>query len=390
MYSSNKKICSKLLFLAVSMFLFVTGIGQNLTGPVNLTTAVNQTDLNQSHALRFFDSNIPGSNKQFLLIGRHNDIPYFRTINNNRIRFIGNNGSVNAEITETGIISARNAVSSRFFIQQAGLIDAAYSATASISGGSLGSGGPHLKTSSSHWECTALNQSITFDMRVQAYVTYITFAPYHGSDARYIPRGYIISTSDDNITYTDRITVTNNTTLLPFHEMPTTAARYWRLTVTEFQPGYNVVKISGVQILTGTAAATSGNYWGNRYGTSSIFFRGAGVGIDVVDVPNGYKLAVNGASLFTSVRVRSYANWPDYVFEPNYQLPSLKETEAFILANKHLPGITPAAKANADGIDLADEQAALLKQIEEMMLHLIKQEKKIEELQKEINLLKQK
>ncbi|WP_315816573.1 hypothetical protein [Paraflavitalea speifideaquila] len=41
----------------------------------------------------------------------------------------------------------------------------------------------------------------------------------------------------------------------------------------------------------------------------------------------GFKLAVNGSAIFTSARVKLEQNWPDYVFEKDYQLMPLADLE---------------------------------------------------------------
>lgn len=102
----------------------------------------------------------------------------------------------------------------------------------------------------------------------------------------------------------------------------------------------------------------------------------------------GYKLAVNGSAIFTKVRIRNYASWPDYVFKKDYELTGLDSLERYIEVNQHLPGIIPADKARKEGIDLADDQALLLKKIEELTLYLIREHKRVEQLTKEVQELK--
>ncbi len=63
-----------------------------------------------------------------------------------------------------------------------------------------------------------------------------------------------------------------------------------------------------------------------------------------------YALAVNGEAIFTKATVKLYGNWPDYVFRQHYALQPLPELEAFIKANKHLPGIPSAANVEKNGI----------------------------------------
>lgn len=113
------------------------------------------------------------------------------------------------------------------------------------------------------------------------------------------------------------------------------------------------------------------------------------VGINTNDT-KGYQFAVNGSSIFTSVKVKLYGNWPDYVFKRDYELLSLSELEKFIQKNSHLPGIPSATDVEKNGLDLGVNQAALLKKIEELTLYIIEQKKEIDEMKVAINDLKNK
>lgn len=86
------------------------------------------------------------------------------------------------------------------------------------------------------------------------------------------------------------------------------------------------------------------------------------------DVEIGGSLKVAGTTM----------NVPDYVFEPNYKLASLSEVEAYIQANKHLPEVPSAKEIQAEGMDLAETNLALLRKVEELTLHAIAQEKRIQ------------
>lgn len=92
---------------------------------------------------------------------------------------------------------------------------------------------------------------------------------------------------------------------------------------------------------------------------------------------HGYKFAVAGDMIAESVRVQLQSLWPDYVFMDSYKLPSLEHTERFINENKHLPEIPSAEEIKEKGIDLGAVNAALLKKIEELTLHLIEQNKQL-------------
>jgi len=107
------------------------------------------------------------------------------------------------------------------------------------------------------------------------------------------------------------------------------------------------------------------------------------VGIGTSDT-KGYRLAVAGSMISESVTVKLQGAWPDYVFAKDYHLPSLRETEKHIKENGHLPDIPSAEEVKANGVDLGDMNAKLLKKIEEMTLHLIeiKKENEQERLEK--------
>lgn len=116
---------------------------------------------------------------------------------------------------------------------------------------------------------------------------------------------------------------------------------------------------------------------------TSVAFPNGNVSIGTSDA-QGYKLAVNGEAIFTKAKVKLYGTWPDYVFNTGYQLPELTELEKFIQQNKHLPGIPAAAEVEEKGLDLGDNQVALLKKIEELTLYIIEQNKRIKELEKQM------
>lgn len=120
---------------------------------------------------------------------------------------------------------------------------------------------------------------------------------------------------------------------------------------------------------------------------STTFFTNGNVGIGT-SLATSYKLAVNGSAIFTRAVVKLYANWPDYVFAPVYQLPHLKEVEAYIIKHQHLEGMPTSAEVENDGIDLGSNQALLLKKVEELTLYVIELNKKVEAISKENELLK--
>lgn len=104
-----------------------------------------------------------------------------------------------------------------------------------------------------------------------------------------------------------------------------------------------------------------------------------------------YRLFVEDGILTEKVRValRNAPSWADYVFASDYKLMPLKEVEAFVKENKHLPGVASAKTLAKEGIDLGAMQAKQMEKIEELTLYLIEQNKQIEKQNKEIEELKE-
>lgn len=112
---------------------------------------------------------------------------------------------------------------------------------------------------------------------------------------------------------------------------------------------------------------------------NNLYYMDGNVGIGT-NAP-GEKLSVNGKIRAHEIKVESTAStWPDYVFEEEYDLPSLKSTADFIKANKHLPGVPTAKDVEKDGISVGEMNKILLKKIEELTLHMIEMKNEIEEL----------
>ncbi|MGD8779801.1 MAG: hypothetical protein PVH88_12670 [Ignavibacteria bacterium] len=92
------------------------------------------------------------------------------------------------------------------------------------------------------------------------------------------------------------------------------------------------------------------------------------VGIGTLD-PQGYKLAVAGDMIAEEVVVKLEDDWPDKVFEEDYDLKPLTEVENFIKENKRLPDIPSAEEVKEEGLSIGEMQAKLLEKIEELTLY---------------------
>jgi hypothetical protein len=131
--------------------------------------------------------------------------------------------------------------------------------------------------------------------------------------------------------------------------------------------------------------------------------RSGNVGIGFDDAGSTYKLAVNGQTKIGTKSSTAHSNamltvdgkivckdlyvtassdWPDFVFKPGYNVPSLQEIEKYYTENGHLPLIPSEKEILEKGIDVGEMNKLLLQKIEEMTILMVKQEKRISELEK--------
>lgn len=103
----------------------------------------------------------------------------------------------------------------------------------------------------------------------------------------------------------------------------------------------------------------------------------------------GYQLYVRQGIVSEKVKVANIANWPDYVFQKDYQLLPLSKVEAHIKEKGHLPNVPAAAVIEKEGVELGDMTKRQQEKIEELFLHLIALEKRVQALEAENAALKQ-
>jgi hypothetical protein len=121
-------------------------------------------------------------------------------------------------------------------------------------------------------------------------------------------------------------------------------------------------------------------------GGLNYFEGGVGLGTKLL---SGHKLAVEGSIGARKIKVTQEA-WADFVFEEDYQLPSLQELERYVKKNKHLPDVPSEKEVQQEGIDLGEMNKILLQKMEELTLYMIKLEKRSLEQESEIKMLKEK
>jgi hypothetical protein len=136
--------------------------------------------------------------------------------------------------------------------------------------------------------------------------------------------------------------------------------------------------------LSATATAAFLVPYQNRF-SGDVYLPGASlwdsnghVGIGTTS-PGDYQLAVEGTIGARKVEIKQ-SSWADFVFKPNYQLPSLQALENYINVNQHLPGIPSEAEVQKNGIDLGEMNKKLLQKIEELTLYMIDMKKEMEQL----------
>lgn len=103
---------------------------------------------------------------------------------------------------------------------------------------------------------------------------------------------------------------------------------------------------------------------------------------DSITTPNMKATNIESEQIIANeVYVRT-SSGADYVFDKDYVLPDLRDVNAYIEQNKHLPEIPSAAEMQTKGVSLDKLVIQLLQKIEELTLYTIQQEERIKELEK--------
>lgn len=98
-------------------------------------------------------------------------------------------------------------------------------------------------------------------------------------------------------------------------------------------------------------------------------------------LPN-FKVFGSG-TVYARKYVTTLNNFPDYVFQPEYQLMPLTELRNYIQVNKHLPNVPSATTIESEGADLGELNRILVEKVEELTLYILQMEARINELEKQ-------
>lgn len=98
-----------------------------------------------------------------------------------------------------------------------------------------------------------------------------------------------------------------------------------------------------------------------------------------------YNLWVDKGVVSPDFVLSDVSEWADDVFEPEYNLPTLKEVEQYVSENGHLHGVPSAKEVKENGYSVAKLNTTLLRKVEELTVYAIAMEKKASNLQQQLD-----
>jgi hypothetical protein len=168
-------------------------------------------------------------------------------------------------------------------IELYGLNDAAKGITPTITAGSFNQGGPTYRGYLSYWTVPSSSivapfPTMSLDLVSPAganQFSYVTFGTYFKSDTRFIPYSYRIDTSTDNVSWTNQVAVTTNTSVTPLHAL-SGEFRYIRLVLLSGQTSASIAngyacQVSAFRVFTERGSYTSDGIWGQSIDGGAVY-----------------------------------------------------------------------------------------------------------------------
>ncbi|KAA6185350.1 hypothetical protein F2Q65_08700 [Thiohalocapsa marina] len=105
--------------------------------------------------------------------------------------------------------------------------------------------------------------------------------------------------------------------------------------------------------------------------------------------PAQMRLDSNGNLSITGQLTTAADTYPDYVFDPHYQLMPMDELRTFIAEKRHLPNVPSADEIVKNGLNLTDMHVRLMEKVEELTLYTLQQQEMIDLLLRRLGTLEQ-
>jgi len=131
-----------------------------------------------------------------------------------------------------------------------------------------------------------------------------------------------------------------------------------------------------------TASAGANDTWTMSHANNGVFAIEIGGGNSEFRLQQDGDLLLDGNLQACFGAGCAQTNFPDYVFEPDYDLMEMDELEAFVQREKHLPGVLSRHDVEkARSINMTQLQLQLLEKVEELTLYTLSQQRVIEALE---------
>ncbi|MFM9985212.1 MAG: hypothetical protein ACKVOK_08275 [Flavobacteriales bacterium] len=107
--------------------------------------------------------------------------------------------------------------------------------------------------------------------------------------------------------------------------------------------------------------------------------------ISIKDASNAdvFRFSTDGVMWSTEVNVALKQDFPDYVFDKDYELMSLNELREYLKENQHLPNVPAAGEVKEKGLNLGEMQVIQMEKIEENTLYILQLEERLQKLEEQ-------